>query len=515
MVAFFRGLRGKLILTYTLVTVLALMALEAIILLAAVGLLGLTRGDQQGYQGDVLYVLAPRARVYLHGGDPNAPVQGPMSDKPNIAGLQGWVEALYDSGYASLAPQGLFDSPAAAIVQSEPVLVLSPEGTVLAQAPVNENSLVGRQYTPPADGGVQEIIERALAGEMDPLRLSARTAQGKVRMAVPVLQEVGEMPVIGVILLTIEPAPTLPNNVWPILFVWLAGTGVLMLVAVAPLGALFGLVMSRGLTRRLTRLAQAADAWSEGDFKPLPADRSQDEIGMLGRRMRNMAERIQALLHTQQELAALEERNRLARELHDTVKQQTFATLMQVRAARNLILRDPSTAQVHLNDAEGLLKTSQQELGRLIAELRPAALEGQGLPGALGVYLKTWSEHSRIPAVLQVTGERHIPLALEQGLYRVAQEALSNVARHARASEVRVRLAFDDQNAVLDIWDNGVGFSQVEPNYQPGFGLQSMRERMAALGGSLEVAGDAGEGTRVMASAPVELAGAGRTGGRR
>jgi NarL family two-component system sensor histidine kinase LiaS len=273
-----------------------------------------------------------------------------------------------------------------------------------------------------------------------------------------------------------------------------------MLIAVAPFGALFGFLMSRGITRRLKALTLAADAWSEGDFSVQPQDRSKDEISYLGMRLRRMAEHVQALLHTQHELALLEERNRLARELHDTVKQETFATLMQVRAARNLLERDPATARQHLEQAEELIKTSQQELGLMITELRPSALEGQGLAEALSDYLANWSQHARIPAEIQVQNERRLPLDVEQTLFRVAQEALSNVARHSRASVATVRLAFEAGQVTLSIADNGVGF---DPDANGnGFGLQSMRDRMAAIGGSLVVQAVPEGGAAITVSVP-------------
>jgi NarL family two-component system sensor histidine kinase LiaS len=296
------------------------------------------------------------------------------------------------------------------------------------------------------------------------------------------------------------------------------GTAIFLLLAVAPFAALFGFVMSRGLNRRLKGLTQAVDAWSEGDFSVQPQDHARDEISYLGTRMRRMAERVQALLHTQQELTLLDERNRLARELHDTVKQETFATLMQVRAAKNQLERDPAAARAHLDAAEELIKTAQQELGLVISELRPAALEGQGLAGALSDYLSAWSQRSRIPADLQVRHERRLPLQVEQALFRVAQEALSNVARHSRASAVNVQLACDSERVSLCIADNGVGFdpssvgvagvpstgSGQSPSAGSGrsFGLQSMHERMDAIGGSLSVQTAPGSGTAVTASVP-------------
>ncbi|TLN04873.1 sensor histidine kinase, partial [bacterium] len=221
-----------------------------------------------------------------------------------------------------------------------------------------------------------------------------------------------------------------------------------------------------------------------------------------GMRLRNMAERTQNLLHTQQELAILEERNRLARDLHDTVKQQSFATQMQVRAARNLLPGNPAEAAARLAEAEELIKASQQDLGLLISELRPAALEDRGLTGALRDYLETWQEHSRIPAALQVSGERRLPLAREQALFRVAQEALSNVARHSRASEVTLTLEFQPTLVRLEISDNGVGFEPAQTDGR-GFGLESMNARMTELGGWLKVHSTDNQGTRVVAIAPL------------
>jgi NarL family two-component system sensor histidine kinase LiaS len=469
---------------------MALLALEVLVLLLLSFFTSFTKIDTRQYISDIVFTLYPQARNYLQPGE------------EDVALLQDWLEQVYASGYASLEPQDWSDSPAAAIVKHDPMYVLSPDGLVLAQAPSGGNSLAGRRYTPPNVPRSREILESAFEKVIDPLQLSTVTPSGDYLVAVPVFQESAGTNLVGVMILTVEPPPPVYRTLWPYFLGIVALTGFLLLLAVAPFGALFGLIMSRGLTRRLTALARAADAWSEGDFSLQPQDRSQDEIGALGVRMRHMAERIQGLLQSQRDLALLEERNRLARELHDTVKQQTFATLMQVRAAKNLLEKDPDGAKQRLDEAEKLMKASQQELGLIITELRPAALDGEGLGGALTKYLDTWSQHSHIPPAFQIKNARSLPLPVEQALYRIAQEALANIARHSRATEVQVHLEYGKDIVRLDLIDNGIGFDPLSDD-KSGFGLQSMRERAAAIGGWVVIESQKDCGTAIRITIPV------------
>ena len=241
-------------------------------------------------------------------------------------------------GYASLPPQDWSDSPAAAILAGQPLYVLSKDGSILAQASDAKNSLVGRFYSPPDILGAGEMLGRALNGQQDPLKLFAIAPDGNYFVAAPVLSEDPVDPVVyGVIVLMIEPPPSALAMLGPAFAGGVLLTGVLLLLAVSPFAALFGLVMSRSLTRRLAELSRTADAYRQGDFSQKSKDRSSDEIGQLGRRLHQMAQEIQSLLHTRQQLAVSEERNRLAREVHDTVKQQVFAIQMQLRAAQNLV----------------------------------------------------------------------------------------------------------------------------------------------------------------------------------
>ncbi len=497
MLGIFSGLRGKLTLTYTLVTVSALLALEILVFGLITFVLALPSTGRQQYLSDVRDTLSPQVRGYLEG------------ETPDLAGLQSWLEGVYASGYASLPPMNISDSPAAPIASDYPLYVITPDGLILAQASGGSNNLIGRSYTPPDISGADRAYKAAQAGDTGIGNLATAAPDGSTYLALPVFGEAqGE--VLGILVLNVEPAPSMfsfiVSSVFPALLLGVCLTAVLLLVGVAPFGTLFGFIMARGLTRRLGSLTAAADAWSEGNFSVVPEDRARDEIGQLSMRLKRMSEQVQSLIQTRQALAALEERNRLARELHDAVKQQVFATQMQLRAARNLLPDDPQAAGERLEEAEQLVKASQQELGLIIAELRPAALEGQGLAEALRSYIDTWSQHAGIQADLSVQGERQLPLVLEQSLYRIAQEALANVARHSGASRVRIGLAYASTEISLQVSDDGTGFDPAEAD-QRGFGLDSMRQRAAELGGSLSVESHKGQGSTIRVVIPLKSTG--------
>ena len=218
-----------------------------------------------------------------------------------------------------------------------------------------------------------------------------------------------------------------------------------------------------------------------------------------------MAGQLENLLETRGELATLEARNSFARDLHDSVKQQVFATSLQIAAARALIEQDKEAAESHLARADELVRLAQKELNVLIHEMRPAALEGKGLPAALRDYAANWSRRSEILAEVNVRGERETPLEIEQALFRVAQEALANVARHSGAGRVEIDLIYDANRLTLRVFDDGRGFDLKGRSYE-GFGLQSMSERLEKLGGSVEVESAPGDGTRVVCVCPLARA---------
>jgi signal transduction histidine kinase len=337
-------------------------------------------------------------------------------------------------------------------------------------------------------------LQAALQGETDPARLAARNAAGDVVATAPIFGSRGQL--VGALFVEVE----MPLNESGFLQIVLRQTvlpvvlGVLVVGVVA--GVLFGYFIARDLNRRLRVLAGAADAWSDGNFDVLVTDESGDELGQLAHRLNQMAVQLQTLLHTRQELATLDERNRLARDLHDAVKQQVFATAMQVGATLALFDQNPDAAKARLVETDKLVRQTQQELTNLIQELRPAALKDKGLTTALREYVEDWSRQNAIPAEVRVRGEQSMSFLMEQSLFRVTQEALANIARHSGATHVEVELAWEEDQVTLSVADDGQGFNPATTNGK-GVGLRSMRERVEAVGGQISVTSQPGAGTRV------------------
>ncbi|HKW19757.1 MAG TPA: sensor histidine kinase, partial [Ktedonobacterales bacterium] len=281
--------------------------------------------------------------------------------------------------------------------------------------------------------------------------------------------------------------------------------GLYFILLAGVVGTLTGLLITRNVTRRLRRITQATQAWSNGEFAVEVRDPTRDEIGQLGQDLNGMAEQLHTLLATREELAAVEERNRLARDLHDSIKQDVFATALLMGAARSHLPPDTLPAQMYLAEAEALAEQTRQELTALIRELRPARLEDKGLAVVLRDYAEDWSRRMGIALAMEVQGERAIALDIEEALFRVAQEALANVAHHSGATHVTIHLVWNGAQVRLTIADDGAGFDVAHAANGRGVGLASMRERAAAHNGSLHIASTAGA-TAVEATIPLHSA---------
>jgi len=202
--------------------------------------------------------------------------------------------------------------------------------------------------------------------------------------------------------------------------------------------------------------------------------------------------------HQQEQLITGRERQRLARELHDSVTQSLYSVTMYAEAAARLMPAGHEAAAEHLRDARDTAQEALREMRLLIYQLRPPVLEKGGLAVALQVRLDAVERRGGIHAELTVEGEDRLPPAVQTELHQIAQEALNNALKHAHARQVQVILHFGDAVTQLQIQDDGVGFDLAAAQAGGGLGLPGMAERAQKIGGRLDIESAPGRGTRVV-----------------
>jgi signal transduction histidine kinase len=217
------------------------------------------------------------------------------------------------------------------------------------------------------------------------------------------------------------------------------------------------------------------------------------------------------LLVQAREAGMLDERQRMAGEIHDVLAQGLTGIVTQLEAADAAAAR-PDDWQRHLDAAKRLARDSLTEARRSVQALRPQTLDTAALPEAIGEVVTGWSKLNGVTADLVTTGTaRPLLPEIETTLLRTAQEALANVARHARAARVGLTLSYMEDMVTLDVRDDGAGFDPSAPRengYEGGYGLAAMRERLSRIAGSLEVESEPGAGTALSACVPAIILGA-------
>lgn len=215
------------------------------------------------------------------------------------------------------------------------------------------------------------------------------------------------------------------------------------------------------------------------------------------------------LLTQAREAGVLDERQRMAREIHDTLAQGFAGIIAQLEAAKQAY-QHAAEWQGHIDQAQALARESLTEARRSVQALRPAPLVDARLPEALADMAQRWAKTSGVPLSFETAGEPRPMLAeVEVSLFRVAQEALTNVAKHAHASRVGVTLTYLEDEVLLDVRDDGVGFAlgsggdDIPSNTGHGFGLSTMRQRLRQVDGHLEIESAPGEGTSINARVSV------------
>ncbi|KDN17263.1 sensor histidine kinase [Amycolatopsis rifamycinica] len=212
------------------------------------------------------------------------------------------------------------------------------------------------------------------------------------------------------------------------------------------------------------------------------------------------------LLIQAREAGVLDERQRMAREIHDTLAQGLAGILAQLQAAGQTPDQPPSLRR-HLANATELTRESLVEARRTVQAVEPTVLAGAQLPDAIGDVARRWSEVNAVDAVLTTTGDaRPMHTDVEVALLRTAQEALANVAKHARAGRVGLTLSYMADLVTLDVRDDGVGFDpdagRADGSGDGGFGLAGMRQRVQRLAGRLDVESEPGGGTAISVTVP-------------
>jgi signal transduction histidine kinase len=226
----------------------------------------------------------------------------------------------------------------------------------------------------------------------------------------------------------------------------------------------------------------------------------------LGETLAENARLQERLVAQAREAGMHDERQRMAREIHDTLAQGLTGIISQLRATEQAG-EDPAEWRRHVTAATGLARESLSEARRSVRALRPEPLRAARLGEALTDVAERWSGLHGIPATVTTTGTaRPMPPEAEAALLRAAQEALANVARHAKASRVGVTLSYLEHEVALDVRDDGRGFApgRTCPRADGGFGLVAMRQRIEGLSGTVQVESEPGGGTGISARVPVE-----------
>lgn len=498
---FLHQLRWKLTLSYTLVTVCAFLVITLILggFLFSKVLFPVNMMTPEGVVQSLLESLNPMWSHILS--------QSPV-DKELVFYL------LEDPG-ANISTVSLFQVGTVKItintIAALRVFVVDSAGILLGASDPGfpPTSPIGATFPVERLSGLQTIYAAAQGGETNPKMLFS--SQGTVNsmwgladrftMVIPVFDRENDTPgtVLGVIIVVFDSFPyqsTIPGHL-----LVLAGRSLLFfLLSAGIMGAIFGSISASSLTGRFKRLSSATEIWSEGDFSAKIEDRSGDELAKLAERLNAMAGQLQSLLRKRQEMAISEERNRLARDLHDSAKQQALAASFELGTALALCERDPKTAKQHLVDANTLVDKVKEELANLVHELRPFSGEEQDLTGTLRDYAREWSLRNKIDLRMDIIDDVTLSMEAREALFRIAQEALANVNRHSAASHVEVSLAQEVGLVRLTIQDNGRGFNPEAVH--TGLGLTSMKERAEGLGGSLTVKSTPGQGTQVTLTLP-------------
>ncbi|HUC23821.1 MAG TPA: HAMP domain-containing protein [Streptosporangiaceae bacterium] len=272
-----------------------------------------------------------------------------------------------------------------------------------------------------------------------------------------------------------------------------------LLVAIVPVGVLFGFLTSRRLVRRVRRLERAAAAVADGDYAVTLPVSGRDEVGQLEANFTSMTRQLGSALAAERQRATGDartaERARIAREVHDAISQHLFALRMIAAGMRRA---DPGNQQMEA--IERISEEALRDVQALLIELRSPSLDGAGLAPALQEICSAY--HDRLGVTIDASlADITVPPPVEHALLRITQEACSNAVRHGNARSLDVSMTRQDGHVELAVRDTGTGFDPAAPH--AGSGLAHIRERVAELGGTVHIDSTPGQGAALTVRVPV------------
>ncbi len=289
-----------------------------------------------------------------------------------------------------------------------------------------------------------------------------------------------------------------------------------MVLVIIITGLTSGYIQAAPFRRRIDQLLHGATRYERGTFSHRVEVEGEDEVAELAERMNGMAKHIEEQVASLQRLsseraemqetvkkaAVTEERQRLARDLHDAVSQQLFAISMMTAAIKQNLINASDSMSEQVAMVENMANTAQAEMRALLLHLRPAHLEGKSLEEGVRTLLTELEQKYEMNIHFGIDQVVSIPKGIEDQLFRMIQEAISNVLRHAKATQLECQLRQTSQELKVKLIDNGIGFD-TKTVHQGSYGLHTMRERMNEIGGTLHIVSVPGKGTQIEANIPI------------
>ncbi|WP_099157322.1 sensor histidine kinase [Virgibacillus ndiopensis] len=298
---------------------------------------------------------------------------------------------------------------------------------------------------------------------------------------------------------------------------WLNVTSIFVFVLLYVILALIlsfyvGFKSSGDMKERLDYLSVLITQFTNGNYTSRVFFNEEDEITRIGNELNELGEKLQNQVKSLQRMAdeksdfaksahkaaVIEERQRLARDLHDAVSQQLFALTMMSEAAVKQLEKKPELAKEQMQEVAIAALKAQTEMRALLLHLRPVHLSGEPLASGIKKLINELKRKSKLEFNLKIDEDLNLSETTEEHVFRIIQESLSNTLRHANATEVKLQLGHRANELFLHISDNGNGFDiDEDADRKTSYGLKTMKERSAELGGTFAVRSNVGEGTYI------------------